>query len=282
MLETVISYQKAFDRFEDKDIKFSNEIGSDFPNERDWSNAKILTKFLQTFYEVTYSFSDSSYPTSTLYFPEIMRILKEIELCENDDDLTVAHMGREMRKKFDKYWGSIDSTNRMLFVAVVLDPRYKSKYLKVKYINHYGQNIAEDLVKKIIDSLSEMIEEYKSLDGERLKEGQSSFSALKKNVDFINAKKGYVDDFFIEEEKDQDDAVLGELHIYLGERLEKYRPEFDLLNWWKVNEVRFPIMAKVARDVFAIQASTVASKSTFSTKGRTLDKFRSSDRKSVV
>ena len=56
--------------------------------------------------------------------------------------------------------------------------------------------MAEDLVKKVIDSLSEMIEEYKSLDGERLKEGQSSFSALKKNVDLINAKKGYVDDFF--------------------------------------------------------------------------------------
>ena len=35
-----------------------------------------------------------------------------------------------------------------------------------------------------------------SLDGERLKKGQSSFSALKKNIDLINAKKGFVDDFF--------------------------------------------------------------------------------------
>ena len=276
MLETAISYQKAFDRLEDKDTKFSNEIGLDLPNERDWSNAKILTKFLQTFYEVTCNFSGSSYPTLTVYFPEIMRILKEIELCENDDDVTVAYMGKEMRKKFDKYWGSIDSTNRMLFVAVVLDPRYKIKYLRVKYSNHYGQIMAEDLVKKITDLLTEMIEEYKALNGERLKESQSSFSALKKNTDVVNVKKRYVDEFFIDEEKDQEDAFLGELNIYLGERLEKYTPEFDLLGWWKLNEVRFPFLAKVARDVFAIQASTVASEFAFSTGGRTLDKFRSS------
>ena len=68
----------------------------------------------------------------------------------------------------------------------------------------------------------------------------------------MDVKKCYVDNFFIEEEKDQEDAVLGELNIYLGESLEKYTLEFDLLSWWKLNEVRFHILAKVARDVFAI------------------------------
>ena len=97
-----------------------------------------------------------------------------------------------------------------------------------------------------------------------------------KEYKMMDVKKCYVDNFFIEEEKDQEDAVLGELNIYLGESLEKYTLEFDLLSWWKLNEVRFHILAKVARDVFAIQASTVASKSAFSTGGRTLDKFRSS------
>ena len=42
MLETDISYQKALDRFEDKDTKFSKEIGSNLPTERDWTNAKMF------------------------------------------------------------------------------------------------------------------------------------------------------------------------------------------------------------------------------------------------
>lgn len=51
---------------------------------------------------------------------------------------------------------------------------------------------------------------------------------------------------------------------------------FSVLNWWKVNSLRFPILLLMARDVLAIPISTVASKSVFSTGGRVLDAFRPS------
>ncbi|KAK8934889.1 hypothetical protein KSP39_PZI014520 [Platanthera zijinensis] len=51
---------------------------------------------------------------------------------------------------------------------------------------------------------------------------------------------------------------------------------FDILNWWRLNSYRFPILSQVARDVLAIPVSTVASESAFSTGGRILDPFRSS------
>ena len=62
----------------------------------------------------------------------------------------------------------------------------------------------------------------------------------------------------------------------MDEFSEKFTLEFDILAWWKVNSVRFPTLSKVAKDVLAIQSSTVASESAFSTGGRTLDRFRSS------
>ncbi|KAL4313451.1 hypothetical protein GQ457_01G016460 [Hibiscus cannabinus] len=40
---------------------------------------------------------------------------------------------------------------------------------------------------------------------------------------------------------------------------------FDLLLWWKVNSPRYHILSQMARDVFSILISTVASKSAFST-----------------
>jgi hypothetical protein len=52
--------------------------------------------------------------------------------------------------------------------------------------------------------------------------------------------------------------------------------KLDLLVWWKASEQRFPILARMARDVLAIPISIVASESTFSTSGRILDDFRSS------
>lgn len=43
---------------------------------------------------------------------------------------------------------------------------------------------------------------------------------------------------------------------------------FDILAWWKEREIQFPILAAMARDLLAVQASTVASESAFSHSGR--------------
>ncbi|KAK1410990.1 hypothetical protein QVD17_37533 [Tagetes erecta] len=45
---------------------------------------------------------------------------------------------------------------------------------------------------------------------------------------------------------------------------------FDLLAWWKRKETEFPILSAMARDLLTVQASTVASESTFSFSGRVL------------
>ena len=66
-----------------------------------------------------------------------------------------------------------------------------------------------------------------------------------------------------------------EMDRYLMEDVEFLSVNFDILNWWKVNSSKFPILAQIARDVLAIPISIVASESTFSTRGRILDPFRS-------
>jgi hypothetical protein len=72
--------------------------------------------------------------------------------------------------------------------------------------------------------------------------------------------------------------VLHEVDQYLGAALEPTNDEdcFDILSWWKLNGPKFPVLAAIARDVLAIQTSTVASESCFSTGGRVIDQFRSS------
>ena len=58
--------------------------------------------------------------------------------------------------------------------------------------------------------------------------------------------------------------------------------EFDLLNWWKVNSHRFPVVSKMAKKFLTVPATSVSSESTFSTGGRTLDDYRSSLNPSTV
>lgn len=44
--------------------------------------------------------------------------------------------------------------------------------------------------------------------------------------------------------------------------------DFDLLTWWKASSIKYPTLQKVTRDLLAIQVSTVASESEFSTSGK--------------
>lgn len=52
--------------------------------------------------------------------------------------------------------------------------------------------------------------------------------------------------------------------------------EFDILKWWMCNSSKYPILARMAWDVLAIPASSVASESAFSTGGRIITPLRSS------
>ena len=67
-----------------------------------------------------------------------------------------------------------------------------------------------------------------------------------------------------------------ELDKYLIEGFEEDSDNFNILERWKVNIPRFPILSRLARDVLAIPISTVASETTFNTDGQVLDPFRSS------
>uniref|UniRef100_A0ACD5VXP9 Uncharacterized protein n=1 Tax=Avena sativa TaxID=4498 RepID=A0ACD5VXP9_AVESA len=65
-----------------------------------------------------------------------------------------------------------------------------------------------------------------------------------------------------------------ELEVYLEQDLAPRADNFNILTWWKDNQVDYPILSKLARDILSIQVSTVASESEFSAGGRVVDPFR--------
>ena len=51
--------------------------------------------------------------------------------------------------------------------------------------------------------------------------------------------------------------------------------DFRIITWWKHHAIQFPILARIAKDILAIPASTIASESAFSAGRRVLDEKRS-------
>jgi len=60
--------------------------------------------------------------------------------------------------------------------------------------------------------------------------------------------------------------LLSELDRYLNERPIQLYEEFDILNWWMIHTPVYPILSRIARDVLAVPASTIASESVFNTR----------------
>lgn len=79
-------------------------------------------------------------------------------------------------------------------------------------------------------------------------------------------------------ENDNGNAIVvsHEVDRYILDPLEKLTTEFDILAWWRLNGPKYPNLQLVAKDVLAIQVSSVASESSFSTGKRVIDPHRSS------
>ncbi|KAL0378977.1 UNVERIFIED_CONTAM: Zinc finger BED domain-containing protein DAYSLEEPER [Sesamum radiatum] len=65
-----------------------------------------------------------------------------------------------------------------------------------------------------------------------------------------------------------------ELESYLEEARFLREGTFNILDRWKTNSARLPILAKIARDILAVPTTTIASEATFSVDGSVIDESR--------
>ena len=118
---------------DEQESHFASDLKDGIPNEMDWDNARVLTKFLKNFYEVTKRMSGTLYTTSNSYFHEVCAIEQLLREWSRNSDPSLSLMAMKMKEKFDKYWGNIDRMNMMLMIVIVLDPRYKLKHVRFCY-----------------------------------------------------------------------------------------------------------------------------------------------------
>ena len=171
-----------------------------------------------------------------------------------------------------KYWGEPNKMNMLLLIAVVLDPRYKMGYMNWTIDQLFDPEKTNDgwVLKSRLDiSLKLLFDEYKSR-----KEGvenvpQQTHAEI---PSYKNDPYGW--NKFLQT-TGLTSSNKSELQKYLEEELE-ITTNLSILDWWKVNSGRFPILSNIARELLAMPVSTVASESAFSTRGRVLDPYRSS------
>lgn len=289
MLNVAQHFERAFNRLGSRDPLFKQEMisGEGWPTVEDWGNVRRIVLFLKHFYELTLRISGTLYVTSNGFVHEFVEVDGLLKEMEDDDDYQMREMAMRMRSKLMKYWGDVDKMNKLLYIAVVLDPRHKFTFVEFVFNHMYGKesDLAIKMIRGAKDVLFELFNYYNlnhlSSQGHSSQTPSGSGSVTRSGgsslVESMSRKKRKIGSLFEQHvEDEQGGEVQTELEMYLKDRVERKDEKFNLLAWWRSNTHRFPVLSLMARDVLAIPISTVASESAFSTGGRILDSFRSS------
>lgn len=246
-----------------------------------------MVKFLKSFYDSTLAFSSSIKITSNGCYNEICKIQSSVENMSYSQDVDLREMASAMTAKFDKYWEGTEKINKLLIVAGILDPRRKMVFTEYSFELIYGRGNTKckEMSKLVMDLLGRIFKVYSdryntlnlqdsaARDGENVTESSQECKDMEDdNFDDPFSK------FMVA--KRTTSEVVNELDKYLKDEL--YEPvendlglPFNLLEWWKTNSSKYPIMSLMAREVLAIPVSSVASECAFSTGSRILDQYRS-------
>ncbi|XP_050157593.1 zinc finger BED domain-containing protein RICESLEEPER 2-like [Malus sylvestris] len=248
------------------------------PSTYDWSEAGIFAFFLRHFYKVTLKACCSNTLTIHTTFGDLFKI-KSL-LLENKDNEFLSMISMLMQEKYDKYWGSIEDMNQYVFVSLVLDPRHKLEKVVDYYEILYGEDeekveIATNAVKDLLFDLYKIHKELSFDTQQSTSSGGGSQSATTSGdplstMTEIERK--------LKKKAKRARIVHNDLDRYLSDpNEEEEEANFDILNWWRVNGLsKYPILARVAKEILAIPVSTIALESSFSTSGQIIDPYRSS------
>ncbi|XP_047342445.1 zinc finger BED domain-containing protein RICESLEEPER 1-like [Impatiens glandulifera] len=270
MLEIAVEFKDVFSLLRESDSNYSM-----CPSDVEWGRAGVITGFLKLFVEVCNNFAGNKSPTANLYFPEICDVhLRLKEWCQNPDDC-VSSLATKMKSKFDDYW---KKCSLPMAIAAILDPRFKMKLVEFYYRQFYQGN-ASECISDVSNSIKALYNGHaicSPLDshgpGLACQMGPNGVESRDRLIGF---------DKFLHETS-QSQNLKSDLEKYLEEPLFPLNMDFNILNWWKVQTPRYPILSMMARNILGIPMSKVAQDFMFCTGERVLDHNRSSLRSDTL
>ncbi|CAK8535513.1 unnamed protein product [Lathyrus sativus] len=155
--------------------------------------------------------------------------------------------------------------DHIMGIASVLDPRYKMEYLEYYYEKLYEQD-SFDQVKRIQQLCYDLVVDYQL----KLNQENCGDSPVLESSRVANDSLDDYDAYVRKKKRARTSYVKTKLDHYLEEEVLLRSSDFDVLLWWKLNDIKYPTLQAIAKDILSIPISTVASESAFSTSGHIL------------
>jgi hypothetical protein len=200
--------------------------------------------------------SGATYPTIGLARLVIIGIIEHLEECLRQHTFSQHELCRRIKEKLERYWEIVDTTTT---ISTVMDPRYKFSLFE----NH---QLAE--VKQKIRDLSGTYNNNSNLTETSNQVAELEQAVTSNKLSFFHQLRRRR---FNESEPNPESSTLSPIDQELNRyELVNCGDDIDILEWWKTNQIEYPILSCIARDYLAIQATSTECERSFSMAGNTI------------
>ncbi|PWA44281.1 hypothetical protein CTI12_AA516950 [Artemisia annua] len=228
------------------------------PEHSDFGVCEGIVEFLEKFKAKTELISSSSKPLAHLFYREILDIDKHLRYWATIPEF--CHMVDDMVKKYNKYWGKFDELNDYMYFATILDPTMKQNLVShgfkkmLEYNMSSESSLSDDdlnamvreMLKEVVNRMGVLFQTYKTRFDTVVSKNSSKKDKNQQSCKSYVGDNAFLDDFLNLEDSGSIELDT-ELTRYLNEPRIRFTSDFDILDWWKLNAPRFPIVARMAK-----------------------------------
>ena len=225
-------------------------------NQHEWQNMADLVKILRPLQVATTTLCSEEEATASSVMPIVIRLIEKFLSLQASDSEIVKNFKMKTSQELESKFGlTRDIFLSPLTLASFLDPRYKT----LGFLNDSNRT---ELLTLVLSKLNE--------------------EELDQTITNTNTTTAL--DFLLADE-DETQMIFPDKRI---EEIERYKLEIcisrndDPLNWWKINQNRFPLLARLARKYLCIPATSAPSERVFSSAGNIVTHRRSTLSSDIV
>ncbi|XP_078170320.1 zinc finger BED domain-containing protein RICESLEEPER 1-like [Carex rostrata] len=257
LLKDVILYKDVFSRY------ILTEIGQWHftPCSINWKRVELALQIIGPIIDIVNEWSSCHYPRPNLYFQSLLEIRTVISSLEKDiSEVEIVRESEAGEKNVSSLKDSIadqlGTCNELLFIACILDPRFKLIYLEYCFGKIFESNQGKVRIYRIRECLRMFFEEYaqeKANESSSLPSETTNIKQEGSSSEYTLCRTKIINEFSMYKKQCKKNMKESELDEYLSEDVvDVTDADFNLLGWWKQNRSRYPVLARIARDILAV------------------------------
>ncbi|XP_030012474.1 zinc finger BED domain-containing protein 1-like [Sphaeramia orbicularis] len=242
------------------------------PSWQDMALLESLNKALGPLFEFIDALSGERYVTVSFLKPVLHLFNNEI-LSRKDGDTELTKAVKEgilkyLNEKYDDH-----TTNNLLDMATLVDPRFKTAYMKEERVEFIKMRATAELVDMVGATAPESAQTAAASSSPPAAEDDPELphptKKTKKSLGSYFRKAGQA--------TTHSQPSRASIELELSMYLQALGPdsETDPLEWWKQHEMNFPLVARLAKKYLCIPATSSSSERAFSASGNIITCKRS-------